>query len=116
MSAVMATIKLSVTRKALACVRREAPAFLPRMLDEQPNGRRHYRFWQRGPGFDRNITTEEAAIAEIAYMHANPVRRGLCEHAKDWKWSSAGDFARKREGPLRIDFGSLPRTYVLGEG
>ena len=26
----------------------------------------------------------------IEYVHLNPVRKGLVERAKDWKWSSAG--------------------------
>jgi putative transposase len=31
-----------------------------------------------------------AAInAAMEYIHMNPVRRGLCERAVDWRWSSA---------------------------
>jgi len=111
------TLKLSVTRKALAFVKREQPASLRLMLDEQPNGKRSHRFWQRGGGFDRNLWSEKAIFAEIDYIHANPVRRGLCERAEDWAWSSAGDYAARDaegiagSGPLSIDFGSLPRGY-----
>jgi putative transposase len=49
-------LKVPVQRKALAFIRREAPAFLERLRDEQPNGDAHYRFWLRGGGYDRNIT------------------------------------------------------------
>jgi putative transposase len=48
-----------------------------------------FRFWQEGPGFDRNLTTERAILAAIDYLHLNPVRRKLCQQAVDWRWSSA---------------------------
>jgi len=105
---VLATIKQSVTHKALLYVRRNAPEFLPRMLDAQPSGRRCHRFWQRGGGYDRNLTEPSTICQHIEYIHANPVRRGLYERPEDWQWSSAADYARIRQGPLSIDWGSLP--------
>jgi putative transposase len=90
-SKILATIKQSVTRKALAYVEHEAPAFLVRMLDEQPNGQSHYRIWQRSGGYDRNLWSEKAVFAEIEYLHASPLRRQLCDRPEDWKWSSAAD-------------------------
>jgi putative transposase len=109
----LSTLKLSVTRKALAFMRLEAPASLSLMLDVQPNGQRHYRFWQRGGGFDRNLWSDKAIVAEIDYVHANPVRRGLCERPEDWAWSSSADYSLTRSGPLSIDFASLPRSYEV---
>jgi putative transposase len=111
MSRFLSTLKLSVTRKALAFVQLEKPESLPLMLDAQPNGEHHYRFWQRGGGFDRNLWSDKAIFAEIDYVHANPIRRGLCEKPEDWAWSSAADYCSKGPGPLSIDFGSLPRTF-----
>ena len=113
-SKILATIKQSVTHKSLAFVRSEAPSFLEQMLDEQPNGRKHYRFWQRGGGHDRNLWSEKAIVSEIDYLHANPVRRGLCERVEDWPWSSAADYAGLREGPFKLNLESLPRTYHIG--
>jgi hypothetical protein len=46
---------------------------------------------------------------KIGYVHRNPVERGLVEVAEDWVWSSAGDYAGVREGPLRIDWEAVPR-------
>jgi putative transposase len=46
-------------------------------------------FWLPGGGFDRNLTNPKAVHAEIEYMHANPVRRGLCVRPTDWGYSSA---------------------------
>ena len=48
-----------------------------------------FRFWQEGPGYDRNLQTEDAVCASIDYIHMNPVRRKLCKTAADWRWSSA---------------------------
>ena len=57
-------------------------------IRERP-GKSCFRFWQEGPGFDRNLFTAEAVEASIDYIHANPVKRGLCQKAVAWKWSSA---------------------------
>ena len=51
----LSTLKGSVAKRAVAFVRHHAPAFLPRMTDLQPNGKRCIRFWQRGGGYDRNL-------------------------------------------------------------
>jgi len=111
-SKILATIKQSVVRKAIPWLRVHSPAFLPRLLDQQPSGKRSYRFWQRGGGYDRNLTEPPTIFAEIDYMHGNPLRRGLCLGAEDWFWSSAADYARKRRGPIPIDMDSLPRTIT----
>jgi putative transposase len=107
-SEILSSIKQSVAKKAIPFVRRSAPAFLSRMKDCQPNGDLHYRFWQRGGGYDRNIIEPEAAHQQIQYIHNNPVRRGLCDKPESWLWSSAADYTGVRAGPLTIDRQSLP--------
>ena len=57
-------------------------------IRERP-GKMTFRFWQEGPGYDRNLSSEKAILAAIDYIHLNPVRRGLCLRAIEWKWSSA---------------------------
>ncbi len=96
-------LKVPVQRKALAFLRKRAPAFLDRLRDEQPNGEVHYRFWQRGGGYDRNITDPATLRVMIDYIHNNPVRRGLVERATDWPWSSARHYAGVPQVPLRMD-------------
>jgi putative transposase len=96
-------LKVPVQRRALAYVRRNAPEFLPRLRDEQPNGKVHYRFWQRGGGYDRNVTEAAALLAMIEYIHNNPVRRGLVAAATDWPWSSARFYAGWADVPIRMD-------------
>jgi len=54
---------------------------------ERP-GKTAFRFWQEGPGYDRNLTTPKAVRASIDYIHLNPVRRGLVDEPARWRWSS----------------------------
>jgi len=58
------------------------------MVRERP-GKVVFRYWQEGPGFDRNLFTVKAVQASLDYIHLNPVKRGLCIKARDWRWSSA---------------------------
>jgi putative transposase len=61
-----------------------------------------FRFWQPGGGYDRNIWHGRSIEEMIAYVHANPVRRGLVSAPLDWPWSSAR-FWHDRSGPLAMD-------------
>ncbi|NOT00076.1 MAG: hypothetical protein HOP29_05570 [Phycisphaerales bacterium] len=106
--AVLAAIKLPVSRRAVAWVTREAPAFLPKMLDVQPNGTKTHRFWQRGGGYDRDLHDPGTIHTTIDYIHANPVRAGLVERPEDWRWSSAAYFAGTSAPPLAPDVDSIP--------
>jgi putative transposase len=65
-----------------------------------PRGRA--RFWQRGGGFDRNIRSEDELAREVAYIHHNPVKRGLVTSAIDWPWSSARWYAGFTDGPVQV--------------
>jgi REP-associated tyrosine transposase len=69
-------------------VEQHSPLLAELTVQERP-GKTCFRFWQEGPGFDRNIFSIEAIQAAIDYIHMNPVRRNLCEKATDWRWSSA---------------------------
>jgi putative transposase len=62
---------------------------LERLTVRERPGRSVFRFWQEGPGYDRNLNTAKAALAAIDYIHLNPVRRGLVSEATAWRWSSA---------------------------
>jgi len=56
-------------------------------IQERP-AKLSFRFWQEGPGHDRNLTSVEQCIVVAEYLHNNPVRRGLCKSPNGWKWSS----------------------------
>jgi putative transposase len=70
---------------------------LVRELTVSQGGVETFRCWQQGPGFDRNLIHPKAIVAAIDYVHANPVKRGLCERAVDWEWSSARAFMTPEE-------------------
>jgi len=106
---VLKSIKQPVAQLAVGYVRAHAPAFLPRMLDAQPNGRRTHRFWQRGAGYDRNLFSVREIWEKIKYIHENPMTRGLVAKPTDYYWSSAQNFAGMRHGPLPFDFASIPK-------
>lgn len=105
----LATMKQSVSQTSKAYLRKNAPHFLPRMADRASSGKTVFRFWQRGGGYDRNIDEPQIAWFEINYIHANPVRRALCQRPVDWFWSSAADYAGVRQGPIPIDRQPVPR-------
>jgi putative transposase len=62
---------------------------LNQLTIQQRPGIETFRYWQEGPGYDRNLDTQDAVLATIDYLHHNPVRRKLTKHASDWRWSSA---------------------------
>ena len=61
-------------------------------------GKTCFRFWQEGTNYDRNYCMAEAIFNVIDYIHLNPVRKGLCDKAIDWKWSSARCSALNQPG------------------
>jgi putative transposase len=77
-------------------------------IRERP-GKMTFRFWQEGSGYDRNILDDERLQGMIDYVHLNPVRRGLVDHPRDWKWSSWRFYA----GEARLPAAVLPSVNVL---
>jgi len=109
LSLILKSIKQSVSNAAIAFVRSNQPDFLAQMTDTQPNGKTSIRFWQRGGGYDRNLTSTDEIWEKINYTHNNPVERELCARAEDWRWSSASDYSGLREGPIPLNLDRLPR-------
>ena len=74
-----------------------------------------FRFWQEGAGYDRNLRTACAIDAAVEYIHMNPVRRGLCERAIDWRWSSARYYLDQAyiSDPALPTLAALPYDYRL---
>ena len=56
---------------------------LVRLTIRQRPGVMTFRFWQEGPGYDRNLTEPRTILTAIDYVHENPVRRGLVVRAID---------------------------------
>jgi len=81
---------------------------LKRLTVRERPGKTCFRFWQEGPGFDRNLYSPAAIQASLDYIHNNPVQRGLCRRAVDWKWSSARYYLLE---PPRQQFPDLPHIH-----
>ncbi|TWT34076.1 Transposase IS200 like protein [Posidoniimonas corsicana] len=95
-------VKQPTSRKALAFVRSNAPEWVPR-LQQRRGSRIESHFWLPGGGYDRNISEPSTLEKMIEYTHMNPVRRGLVEKTRDWKWSSAGWYEGLEPNRLKPD-------------
>jgi putative transposase len=70
-------------------------AFAPAATEERA-------FWQRR-FYDFKVWSSKKVREKLEYMHANPVKRKLVAHPKDWPWSSWSYYAKGEEGLIRID-------------
>jgi putative transposase len=84
------------------------PELLERLMVQERPGKTCFRFWQEGPGYDRNLNTPATIERAIDYLHRNPCRRDLATRAVDWKWSSARWYLLD---PPRQQFLDLPHVY-----
>jgi putative transposase len=89
-------IKSPVAKRAIRYLEERAPDWIPKITRRR--GQKVERlFWQGGGGYDRNLVEPATLLATIDYIHMNPVRRGLADAARDWKWSSASWFAGRSD-------------------
>ncbi len=105
-SGILKSIKQPVSRRVLEYLRREHPEGLKVLATGERD--EPYRLWQKGGGYDRNITRRDALVNAIRYVHNNPTRRGLVETAAQWFYSSAADWQNLSSGPIAIDFETFP--------
>ncbi len=75
----------------------EGSNLVDRLTIQERPGKRAFRYWQEGAGYDRNLSSPRAVLAAIDYIHRNPLRRGLVNEATHWKWSSARWYASERQ-------------------
>jgi putative transposase len=90
-STVLQMLKQRVSRK-MRKKRRSPPRGQLRLNFPEP-GKNPRSFWQ-ARFYDFNVNTKGKMREKLEYMHRNPIRRGLVEHARDWPWSSWGFYAR----------------------
>lgn len=95
-------IKQSVVRRAKHYLEEHDRNWLDK-LTVKCGSREVFKFWQAGPGYDRNITSKNELLEKIYYMHNNPVRRGLVQTPNEWEWSSARWYMGDRDVVLAID-------------
>ncbi len=87
---------------------------LERLTVHQRPGVMTFRYWQEGPGCDRNFTKPSTVLGAIEYLHHNPVRRRLVKRAVDRRWSSARYYSvdsPRQHPPLPIIHG-LPAEWL----
>jgi len=105
-SSILLSIKQPVSRRAMFYLKNHNPNGLKHLETRQTH--RPYQFWQKGGGYDRNMTKVRTVIDSVRYLHNNPVRKGLVKSADEWHYSSAADWQGSIQGPIPIDFDSFP--------
>ena len=96
------TLKQAVARKAKHYLKKDNPTWLNKLTVKR-GSKNVFRFWQTGPGYDRNINNENELFEKINYIHNNPVKRELALTPQEWKWSSASWYDGDRDVILSID-------------
>lgn len=86
---ILAAVKRPCSAKVKADLTAPGTRLLKTLTIRERPSRTVFRFWQEGPGYDRNLSTQAGVLAAIDYIHMNPVRRGLVDSATAWRWSSA---------------------------
>jgi putative transposase len=99
LSAVLQVLKQEVARILLKKPKKRVPGQL--MLGFAGLEKERH-LWQRR-FYDFNVWSESKFNEKLNYMQANPVKRGLVLHPKDWPWSSWSHYAKGKTGLLRID-------------
>ncbi|QDV49402.1 REP-associated tyrosine transposase [Gimesia fumaroli] len=79
------------------------------LTSKKNSGKSVFHFWQKGPGYDRNLSTKQAVENAINYIHLNPVKRKLSNDSSSWKWSSA----RWYESDGKVVDPDLPQIHGL---
>ncbi len=77
-------------------------------LPETVHDQAAYRVWQRRY-YAMNIFTEKKRLEKLAYMHRNPVKRGLVSSPEQWPWSSFRFYDLEDASVLRMDRLDEPR-------
>jgi len=60
------------------------------------------QLWQRR-FYDFNVWSGKKRVEKLAYMHMNPVKCGLVEDPKDWRWSSYSFYQGRGAVPVEMD-------------
>jgi putative transposase len=109
----LARLKQPFSNRIHALLKESAGRLLKQLIVHERPGKTCFRFWQEGPGFDRNIFSPDAITASLDYIHMNPVKRGLCRKAVDWDWSSARFYLDEPQAKQHED---LPFVHGLPAG
>jgi putative transposase len=87
--ALLKAIKRPFSYRVKQILLKSRSRLMEKLTVRQRPGVTTFRFWQEGPGYDRNMFKSSTVLEAIDYLHNNPVRRGMVKRPVDWKWSSA---------------------------
>ena len=111
----LALIKQPLSKQIKQTLIENNSKLLDRLIVTERPGKRCFRFWQEGPGYDRNLNQPDTIQNSLDYIHNNPVTRGLCRRAIDWKWSTARwyllDPPKQQDPDLPFIHGLPPGTF-----
>lgn len=111
----LAAVKQPVSRQVKAGLQSTGGRLLEKLTIRTRPGKTGFRFWQEGPGYDRNLNTEKSVTASIDYIHYNPVARKLVKNIANWRWSSARWYLSNRQivdPALPLIHGPPPELYA----
>ena len=72
----LARIKQPFSKQIKGILLERDSRLLSRLTVRERPGKECFRFWQDGPGFDRNLFSAEAIASSLETIHNNPVSRG----------------------------------------
>jgi putative transposase len=75
-------------------------------MDLTPRRRVWYRCWET------RITYERSYLARLAYLHNNPIKHGLVQDARQYRWCSARWFEDRASRPFFESVMSAPTDRV----
>jgi putative transposase len=109
-------VKHELSKEVKAELEKHNSPLLKRLTIQERPGKMVFRYWQEGPGYDRNFQTMESVINAIRYIHANPVRRGLVQQERQWTFSSARFYETegREHDPRCPKITPLPAEYFQG--
>jgi putative transposase len=123
------SLKQGVSRRLIATVESDGAPFKPGVglsgnfphTDGAPfkpgvglSGDFPHHFWQKRY-YDFNVRNYHQFVEKIDYIHQNPVKRGLCERAEEWKWSSFLQYATGCAGQVEIECEWTARRRERGQ-
>ena len=99
-SKVLQVLKQKTSRVPKGKRRNSADGQLSLRFADDEDDAKH--FWQRR-FYDFNVWSAKKLREKLDYMHANPVKRKLVAHPKDWRWSSWSYYEKGEDGLIAID-------------
>jgi putative transposase len=95
-------------KQALREVWRQRRSLGARPLDASATGPGEKPIW-KPRGYDFNVVDERKVLEKLAYLHNNPVRRGLVARPDSWLWSSFRWYESRDAAPITMNWdGAFP--------